>query len=158
MQRLIAPIAVATAMVVTVAVAGTAPNDVSFADDGSVAQSLTGTPGDAAAGLKIATTKSLGNCIACHVASAWANLPLPGNIGPSLDGAASRYSEAQLRGIVVNAKHTFADSMMPSFYNVANIIRPGDGYTAKAAKLPLKPILTAEQIEDLVALLDTFKE
>ncbi len=38
--------------------------------------------------------------------------------------------------------------MMPSFYNVANIIRPGDGYTAKAAKLPLKPILTAQDVED----------
>jgi len=157
MHRLIAPVAVASVIFATIAVAATAPNDVKFSDTGAVAQSLTGKPGDADAGFKVATTKSLGNCIACHVAEGWAKLPLPGNIGPDLTGMASRYSEEQLRGIVVNTKHTFPDTMMPSFYNVADIIRPGDGYTAKPAKLPLTPILTAEEVEDVVALLETFK-
>ncbi len=91
MHRLIAPVAVASVIFATIAVAATTPNDVKFADDGSVAQSLTGKPGDAAVGFKIATTKSLGNCIACHVAAGWAKLPLPGNIGPDLTGVASRY-------------------------------------------------------------------
>lgn len=154
MYRLIA-CAAATVFAVA-ASAGTLPGEVHFAQDGSVAQSLTGVAGDPAAGLKVATTRSMGNCIACHAATGWSKFPEPGNVGPVLDGVASRYSEAQLRGIVTNAKHTFPDSMMPSFYNVAGIIRPGDGYTAKAAKT-VEPILSAQQVEDVLALLETFK-
>jgi L-cysteine S-thiosulfotransferase len=157
MNRLIALVAVASVVSVFSANAGTLPQNVKFAEDGAVAQSLTGTPGNPADGLKVATTKSLGNCIACHVAAGWGNLPEPGNIGPSLDGVASKYTAAQLRGLVVNAKHTFDGTMMPSFYNVSNIIRPGDGYTGKPAKV-IKPILTAQQVEDVVAFLETFKE
>ncbi|MDE3080033.1 MAG: sulfur oxidation c-type cytochrome SoxX [Paracoccaceae bacterium] len=155
MKRLIALVAVASAVSFSVN-AGTLPQDVKFAADGSVAQSLTGTPGDPAEGLRIATTRSMGNCIACHVAQGWAKFPEPGNIGPSLDGAGARYTVAQLRGIIANPKHTFAGTMMPSFYNVSNIIRPGEGYTAKPAKV-ITPILTAQQVEDVVAFIATFK-
>ncbi len=157
MHRRIAPVAIAAAIVATIAVADTLPNDVKFSDDGAVAQPLTSVAGNPADGLKVATTRSMGNCIACHAASGWAKFPEPGNIGPSLDGVASRYTVAQLRGIVVNAKKHFPDSMMPSFYNVADIIRPGDGYTAKPAKT-ITPILTPQQVEDVVALLETFKD
>ena len=137
--------------------ADTAPDEVTFMDSGAVTDSLTGVPGDAAAGLEVATSKSLGNCMACHAAKGWEDVPLPGNIGPLLTGVGHRYNESQLRGIVTNAKHTFPDSMMPSFYNTANIIRPGDGFTGKAATETVT-ILTAQQVEDLVALLKTFTE
>lgn len=156
MKRLIALSAVAAVGSVAVAGAVTLPKQVQFGDGGAVAQSLTGKPGDPAEGYKVATTKSLGNCMACHVAKGWSKVPEPGNIGPDLTGAAERYSEAQLRGILVNAKHTFPDTMMPAFYNVSNIIRPGDGFTGKAAK-EITPILSAQQVEDVVSFLMTFK-
>lgn len=133
-----------------------APSEVVFTD-GAIAESLTGAPGDPAKG-RIVMDKGDGNCIACHQVSDLADLLFPGEIGPSLDGVASRWDESQLRGIVTNAKMMFPDTMMPSFYKDSGYIRPGDGYTGKAPKEALKPLLSAEQIEDVVAYLLTLKE
>ena len=137
--------------------AETLPADVGY-DEGAVAQSLSGQPGDATAGAKIMTTAALGNCVACHVIGAMPAVEFPGNIAPPLDGAADRWSEAQLRGIVSNAKMTFEGSFMPAFYKSTGYIRPGDAYTGKAAQEPLPPILTAQQVEDVVAYLLTLKD
>ena len=81
-----------------------------------------------------------------------------GNVGPSLDGAADRWEEAQLRGIVSDAKMTFDGTVMPSFYKTGPYIRPGDAFTGNAAEGELPPMLTAQQIEDVVAYLLTLKE
>jgi len=86
------------------------------------------------------------------------DVQFPGTIAPPLDGAADRWTEAELRGIVTNAKMTFEGSFMPAFYKTEGFIRPGDGYTGKAAEGELAPILTAQQIEDVVAYLLTLKE
>jgi len=135
-----------------------AAGDVKYAD-GAVAESLTGVAGDAEAGAKVMTTRGLGNCVACHMVSALPKAAFQGNIGPSLDGVASRHDEAQLRGIVANAKMTFDGSMMPSFYKKSGYIRPGNAYTGKAAaEADLSTLLTAQQIEDVVAFLKTLKE
>lgn len=134
-----------------------APTDVSFDEAGAVAQSLTGAPGNAEEGAKIAATRPLGNCVACHQVSAL-KADFQGTIAPALDGAADRWTEAQLRGIVIDAKHTFPESMMPGMYKTGPFIRPGDAYTGKAAPADLPPILTASQIEDVVAFLLTLKE
>lgn len=127
-------------------------------NEGAIDQSLTGQPGDPAAGAQVMTTNSLGNCVACHQISAMPEVPFQGDIGPMLDGVAGRYTEAQLRGIVADAKKTFEGSMMPGFYKGEGFIRPGDGYTGKAGVEPLPPILTAQQVEDVVAYLVTLKE
>jgi len=141
-----------------VAFADTAPADVSY-EDGSVAKSLTGAAGDAVEGRKIVSSKSLGNCIACHMVSELEDeAPFHGEIGPMLDGAGDRWTEAELRGIVANAKVMFEDSMMPSFYKTVGYIRPGNAYTGKAAEGELPPLLSAQQIEDVVAYLLTMKE
>lgn len=132
------------------------PASVQF-DDGAVSDSLTGVPGTAAEGRKI-MNKGAGNCIACHMVSDLAELPFQGEIGPMLDGAGERWSEAELRGIVANAKNMFPDTMMPSFYKTEGFIRPGNGFSGKAASGPLDPLLTAQQIEDVVAYLLTLKE
>lgn len=139
------------------AIAQTAPVDVVYTD-GAVDQSLTGVPGDPVAGEAIATTASLGNCIACHQAAVLEKYEFPGTVGPALDGAADRWTEGQLRGLVINAKELFDGSMMPSFYKTGPYIRPGDAYTGKAAKGELPPLLTAQQVEDVVAFLGTLKE
>ncbi|MEX3315049.1 sulfur oxidation c-type cytochrome SoxX [Sulfitobacter sp. PS-8MA] len=135
-----------------------APADVTFDDYGAVEGSLTGTPGDAANGATIVGSKQAGNCIACHQISALSDVPFHGEVGPMLDGAGDRWSEAELRGIVANSKKTFEGSMMPSYYKTTGFIRPGDGYTGKAGEEPLPPLLEAQQIEDVVAFLATLKE
>jgi sulfur-oxidizing protein SoxX len=133
-----------------------APGEVPF-EDGAVAVSLTGTPGDPARGREVVGNKSLGNCVACHANSEMSDIPFHGEIGPMLDGAGERWSEAELRGIVANAKMMFPDSMMPSFYKVDGFTRPGNAYTGEAADDSFGPLLTAQQIEDVVAYLATLK-
>lgn len=134
-----------------------APTAVAFDEAGAVEVSLTGAPGNPEEGAKIAATRPLGNCVACHQVSAL-TADFQGNIAPALDGAADRWSEAQLRGIVIDAKHTFPESMMPGMYKTGPFIRPGDAYTGKAAPADLPPILNAQQVEDVVAFLMTLKE
>lgn len=125
--------------------------------DGAVNASLTGMAGDPANGAKY-MNKGAGNCIACHAVSALSDLGFHGEIGPTLDGAADRWTEAELRGIVADAKMMFEGSMMPSFYKTSGFIRPGNAYTGKAGTEPLEPLLSAQQIEDIVSFLMTLKE
>ena len=140
-----------------VAVAGpVAPENVVF-EDGAVATSLSGAAGDPAAGREIIISKGQGNCIACHASEALKDAQWHGEVGPELDGVGDRWSEAELRGIVANAKMMFEESVMPSFYKTDGFIRPGDGYTGEPAT-NIEPILTAQQIEDVVAYLMTLKD
>lgn len=146
-----------TAFSAGAAMAEVAPETVAYTD-GAVEQSLSGTPGNPEDGKKVFATAGLGNCVACHAAEISKDIPFPGTVGPALDGAADRWTEAQLRGIVANAKMTFDGTIMPSFYKTSGYIRPGNAYTGKAGTEPLPPILSAQQIEDVVSYLMTFKE
>ena len=134
-----------------------APADVQFAD-GALETPLTSDAGDPARGKVIITTRSKGNCVACHEISALSEAPFHGNVGPMLDGVGEYRTEAELRGIVANAKMTFEGSVMPAFYKTTGFERPGDGYSGKAAQGELPPILTAQEIEDVVAFLKTLKD
>lgn len=126
------------------------PKQVKFSDM-AVATSLTGHPGDAARGADVFKDKKLGNCLACHVNSQMPKQQFQGNVGPSLDGVAERYSEGQLRAIVVNAKQVFGkQTVMPGFYSL-------DVGKHVRANLVGKTILTPEQVEDVVAYLQTLK-
>ena len=134
-----------------------APEAVTY-EDGAVNVSLTGTPGDAKAGREVMSTRSLGNCVACHVVSEMPEVPFQGNVGPTLDGVGDRWTEGELRGIVIDAKHMYEGTIMPSFYKTSGYIRPGEAFTTKPAQEPLPPLLTAQQVEDVVAYLMTLKE
>jgi sulfur-oxidizing protein SoxX len=151
--------AITASIVATVAFAeDVKPTAVSYTD-GSVEQSLSGVVGDAANGRIIVGDKKQGNCVACHQLTDLAEeVPFHGEIGPMLDGVGERWNEAELRGIVANAKMMFEDSLMPSFYKTEGFIRPGNAYTGKAADDTFGPILSAQQIEDVVAYLITLKE
>ena len=144
--------------IATFSFAQTAPGDVSFGEYGQVAESLSGVAGDPAAGLQVMVSRGKGNCIACHQVTALEEYPFHGEVGPSLDGVGARWEEADLRGIVANAKMTFPDSIMPAFYRVDGFNRPGNAFTGKAAEGPLDPLLTAQEIEDVVAYLLTLTE
>ena len=134
-----------------------APSDVTY-DDGAIQVSLSGVPGDPVRGREVLGSRALGNCVACHANSEMSDIPFHGDVGPMLDGAGDRWTEAELRGIVANAKVMFPDSMMPSFYRVDGYTRPGNAYTGKAADDTFGPLLTAQQVEDVVAYLITLKE
>jgi sulfur-oxidizing protein SoxX len=126
--------------------------------DGAIAESLTGVAGDPVAGREVLGSRSLGNCVACHQVTDLSDVPFHGEIGPMLDGAGSRWSEAELRGIVANAKMMFPESLMPSFYRTDGYTRPGNAFTGEAADSTFGPLLTAQQVEDVVAYLATLKE
>jgi sulfur-oxidizing protein SoxX len=78
-------------------------------------------------------------------------VPLQGNLAPSLAGAGSRNSEAQLRLRLVDASQVNSDTIMPPYYRTDGLDRVGGAYRGK-------PILTAQQIEDVIAFLLTLKE
>ena len=144
-------IAVTAALVAFPAVAGdVAPSDVKF-NEGLVESSLTGKPGDAVTGRVVFANRKQGNCLACHANSDLSEESFHGEVAPMLDGVADRWTEAELRGIVTNAKMMFEDTMMPAFYIDAGYVRPLDDFAGKS-------ILTAQQVEDVVAYLMTLKD
>ena len=128
------------------------PDKVVFKDDFEIVDSLTGTPGDSAKGREWFANRKLGNCLACHQNAELSEQAFHGEIGPTMDGVADRYSESQLRAIVVNSKVVFGEeTVMPGFYRTSGLNRVAEKFAGK-------PILTAEQVEDVVAYLLTLKE
>lgn len=141
------------ALQVSVAPAGdvVAPDQVKF-EDFAVKVSLTGAPGDPEAGAEVFKSRKLGNCLACHVNADMEEELFHGTVGPPLDGVGSRWEPEQLRAIVADAKQVFGEqTVMPGFYSL-NV-----GVDV-AEDLAGKPILTAQQVEDVVAYLATLKE
>lgn len=131
------------------------PQEVTFGEYGDVAEPLTSTPGDPARGEQIMITRAEGNCISCHVVGALDYAPFHGEVGPPLDGVADRWGEAELRGLLVDAKKTYQGTIMPSYYKTSGYIRPGVAFTSKPAEEPLPPLLSAQDVEDVVAFLST---
>ena len=101
-------------------------------------------------GRALVMEKSKGNCLACHVNSEMPEQSFQGEVGPPLDGAGDRWNEAELRGIVSNSKNTFEGTIMPGFYVQDGLVRPLKGFEGV-------PILTGQQVEDVVAYLMTLK-
>jgi len=115
----------------------------------TIAESLTGKAGDPVNGRKVAIHRKKGNCLACHV------MPVPeqqfhGQVAPDLGGVAGRYSEGRLRLQVVNPKVINADTIMPAFYRL-------DGLHRVMKKFQGKTIMSAQDVEDVVAYLMTLK-
>lgn len=135
-----------------------APDNVEFGEYGDVVTSLSGMAGNPDAGREIMVARGKGNCIACHAVTELLDNPFHGEVGPTLDGVGDRWSAAELRGLVANAKMTFEGTVMPAFYKTSGFNRPGDAYTGKAATGPLMPLLSAQEIEDVVAYLQTLTE
>ena len=134
------------------------PDEVTFGEYGEIEASLTGSDGDAEKGREIFSEKSQGNCVSCHALAALPDVPFQGEVGPVLDGVGGYRSAAEIRGILVNAKKTFEGTVMPSFYKTSGFTRPGDGYTGKAPSGPIEPILSAQDVEDVVAFLMTLQD
>ncbi len=127
------------------------PDDVKI-EDGTVSASLTGAAGDAVEGRKVFANRKQGNCLACHQNSDLSEMPFHGEVGPPLDGVAGRWKEGELRAILVNSKSALSeDTIMPSFYRLVNGARTAEKFQGKT-------ILTAEQVEDVLAYLKTLTD
>jgi sulfur-oxidizing protein SoxX len=118
-------------------------------DDG-IPVSLTGARGDAARGRVIVANRQVGLCMLCHTGP-FPDQRLQGNLAPDLRGAGKRWSEAQLRLRIVDARRLNPDTIMPPYYRTERLERVAAAWRGK-------PILTAEQIEDVVAFLMTLKD
>jgi sulfur-oxidizing protein SoxX len=110
---------------------------------------LTGSPGDAARGRALVLDR-VSTCILCH-SGPFPETRFQGDLAPSLAGAGSRWSESQLRLRLVDASRFNPATIMPSYYRVEGLQRVGKNWQGK-------PILSAEQIEDIVAYLVSLRE
>ena len=119
-------------------------------DDMAINEPLTDTVGDAANGRKLSVNRKKGNCLACHVMPI-SEQSFHGETAPSLYGVGNRLSEGELRLQLVNSKVTNENTMMPSFYRVT-------GYNRILKKFDGKTILSAQEVEDIVAYLKTLTE
>lgn len=117
--------------------------------NGAIPQPLTDEPGDPERGRRLVLDREGGDCIVCHV------MPLPqrqfhGSIGPPLDGISGRYSAGELRLRLVDPKAFNPETIMPAYYKLEGLHRVLERYRGK-------PVLTAQQIEDVVAYLLTLR-
>lgn len=116
----------------------------------TIPASLTGVPGDAARGRAIVVDRQAGMCLLCHTG------PFPeerfqGSLGPDLRGVGVRLDDAQLRLRIVDAQRVLPATTMPPYYRV-------DGLTRVSGAWRGRPILSAQQVEDVVALLASLRD
>ena len=143
-------LAVLLALPVTPAWAQQAPGDVVVVEGDAIPEPLAVRPGDAARGRAIVANRSVGLCLLCHSG------PIPeerfqGTLAPSLAGAGARWSVGQLRLRIADGARLNPDTIMPPYYRTTGLHRVAKAFEGKT-------ILTAEQIEDVVAYLAILKE
>jgi sulfur-oxidizing protein SoxX len=129
--------------------AGAQPLPLNTVVGDAIPEPLTGARGDAARGRALVVERS-STCILCH-SGPFPEQKFQGDLAPDLSGSGSRSSEGQLRLRLVDASRLNAATIMPSYYRVDGLDRVGAPWRGK-------PILSAEQIEDIVAYLVTLRE
>jgi L-cysteine S-thiosulfotransferase len=115
----------------------------------AIMESLTGASGDAARGRALVLERTT-TCILCH-SGPFPEEKFQGDLAPNLAGSGRRWSEGQLRLRLVDASHLNPATIMPSYYRLDGLERVGLPWRGK-------PILSAGQIEDIVAYLATLRE
>lgn len=115
-------------------------------DDGIIAP-LGNSPGDPERGAETFVSRNGGHCVLCHVLDS-VNAPFQGNVGPALSGIGDRLSPAQLRLRIAQPSVIWPDTLMPSYYSL-------DGLNQVAPAYQGETILSADEVEDLVAFLST---
>ncbi|MGY3239098.1 hypothetical protein ACVMAJ_005988 [Bradyrhizobium sp. USDA 4448] len=74
-----------------------------------------------------------------------------GDLAPDLSGAGNRWTVSQLRLRMVDASRFKPDTIMPSYCRADRLVRVGRGFMGK-------PILSAAELEDIVAFLATLRD
>ncbi|MET0708671.1 MAG: sulfur oxidation c-type cytochrome SoxX [Tardiphaga sp.] len=143
-------VALAAALAVSVVSHGGAQDLLPYAVVGdAIPVSLTGAAGDAVRGRAIVVNRQ-NTCLLCH-SGPFAEQKFQGDLAPDLTGTGGRWSEGQLRLRMVDASRLNAATIMPSYYRTEGLVRVAAAWRGK-------PILSAEQIEDVVAYLATLRD
>ena len=126
------------------------PTPYEVVGDIAVPKSLTGKPGDPANGRKVMANRKKGNCLACHKIAQMKDFLFHGEIGPELTDIAAAMPAEEMRLRLVNPKIVNPDTIMPAFYK-------NKGLTRVMKKFQGKSILTAQEIEDVIAYMRTLR-
>jgi len=116
----------------------------------AIPKSLTGAKGDPAKGRAIVASRQVGLCLLCH-SGPFPEERFQGTLAPDLSGAGKRWSAGQLRLRIVDSARINPTTIMPPYYRV-------DGLSNVAPAFAGKPVLNAEQIEDVIAYLLTLQD
>lgn len=111
---------------------------------------LTDTPGDAARGRAIVADRERGLCLLCHTAPI-PEAPFQGNLAPDLAGVGARLDVAALRLRMVDSRRIKPNTIMPPYHSTEGLQRVGQRWQGQ-------PILTAQEVEDVVTYLTTLTE
>lgn len=103
--------------------------------------------GDPVRGRAIVASRQSGLCLLCH-SGPFPEERFQGNLAPELGMSAKRLNTAQLRARIVDASRFNPDTIMPTYYKAANLKRVGSKWIDQ-------PILSEQEIEDVVAFLGT---
>jgi sulfur-oxidizing protein SoxX len=125
------------------------PGDFVVENDG-IPKSLSGSPGDPVQGRAIVVNRQTGLCLLCH-SGPFPEERFQGTLAPSLAGAGARLNESQLRLRIADGRRLHPDTIMPSYYRIDDVTRVAPAFAGK-------PILSAQQIEDVVAFLMTLRQ
>ena len=113
-------------------------------------ESLTGAKGDPSRGRAIVASRQIGLCLLCH-SGPFPEERFQGNLAPDLRGAGRRWSEGQLRLRIVDPGRLNPSTIMPAYHRTEGLVRVAPAYRGK-------PVLSAAQIEDVVAFLTTLRD
>lgn len=138
----------ALAAALAVAIAGASAGEPISSDGTRSNRPLSAAPGNPERGRAIVLERLVSGCVLCHEVPG-AEGPF-GNLGPSLAGVGTRFTADQLRLRMIDSSVLNPDSIMPPYYRTDHLSRVAAAYRNK-------PILSAEQIEDVVAYLQTLR-
>ncbi len=116
----------------------------------AIPEPLGGLAGDAARGRAIVTQRQVGLCLLCH-SGPFPEERFQGTLAPDLAGAGTRWTEGQLRLRVVDNRRVNPATLMPSFHRIDGLTRAGSAWAGR-------PVLMAQEVEDVVALLRTLRD
>ena len=118
-------------------------------DGDAIPNSLSGQPGDPIKGRTIVTSRQTGLCILCH-AGPFPEERFQGNLAPDLKLSIANLSVAQLRARLVDPSKTNTNTIMPAYFRIDHLQRVAPPFVGKT-------VLSAQEIEDVIAYLLTIK-
>lgn len=114
----------------------------------AIVEPISAVPGEASRGREVVIGRDA-NCLLCHTVPETGQRFM-GNVAPALSGVGTRLTAGQLRLRVVDPTRVKPDVTMPAYYRTQGLDLVAHPYRGK-------PILTAQQVEDVVAYLVTLR-